>query len=350
MFVSLDDRSLAARVTKLGTLPSVAYERQAPATVWFCDGDTERAYGREYLQSKAQLPPQHLYRVLDAEVRGKGAITLDRRLVRENLEGAPVDALITEIAREAAPSECAEHPVLYAMRYGVKNYGHWLTDILPRIIWFREQYRDVKIVVHRETPRQILEALRLSGVAEASWFRLGDQHVRLPEMYFAGLWNRHPLVHTPLTFEYLQQVRRQALSKRRWQFRRAPKKLFVTRTDARTRQVENHADLSRFLKAKGFTAVATGNMSFVDQVRLFAAAEEIVGVSGAALTNMVFSESGTRLLNLSPASMPSLYFWDIAHHAKVQYSIAYFPSSLPQRGIHSDFSVDIDVVGQMTAG
>jgi capsular polysaccharide biosynthesis protein len=53
-------------------------------------------------------------------------------------------------------------------------------------------------------------------------------------------------------------------------------------------------------------------MSFADQVRLFSEAEIVVGPHGGGLTNTVFSQPGTTVIEVFPPSYISGCFWALS--------------------------------------
>lgn len=349
MSITLNDLVLRGRATIEDRLPAQHYNRTKPKLVWFCDAPTQERFGDVYSTTQAELAEQGLYHLCNVEVRGRGLMTVDGQVVMDNLEGAPKDIARAAGKEMAPPNVVVDSPVLYVMRYGVKNYGHWLTDILPRIMWFRERHPDTKVVVHAETPRQIRRALDIAGVSGKDVVTLGDEHALIKNMYFVGPWNKHPLTHSGKSFEYLSCLKKRVMEKNVWRFSRRPKKLFVTRDDAATRHAVNGKDLVRLLRAKGYVSMACGNSAFDEQVRIFAAAEKNVALSGAALSNVVFCEAGAEVFNISSAVMPSLYFWDLSHHRRLDYSIAYFPATQLAKGIHSDMTVDLDVMAELVS-
>lgn len=349
--ISIQAPGLAHRVSLLQTLPAVQYTRQPPRRLWYCDRTAREQNDIHYTQLQAQLPEQSLYLLFDADVRGKGVITLDGCMLRDNLEGVPLDRLRSQIAQEApGDARVIEEPVFYALRYGVKNYGHCLTDILPRMIWFHQNHPGIRMAVHQHMPAPLFDVLQSFGIRQQHLLTIGDEHLRVRQLYFMDLWNRHPLVHAPRSFEYLRQLR-QSLPPPGWRqtFKRWPTRLFVTREDATTRSAVNHDAVERVLRARGYTPLSCGKLSLHDQIRHFSAAEAVVGISGAALTNTVFCEPGVPVVNLAPTSMPSSYFWDIAHHAGLPYSAGYFTALQPHKGIHSDLSIDLDGLEQLLA-
>ncbi len=52
-----------------------------------------------------------------------------------------------------------------------------------------------------------------------------------------------------------------------------------------------------------------GTLSFVEQVKLFSAAEIIIAQAGAALGNMIFAPQGCRVVILSAWSQHSIYYY-----------------------------------------
>jgi hypothetical protein len=75
---------------------------------------------------------------------------------------------------------------------------------------------------------------------------------------------------------------------------RTPVKLFVRRA-APTRRLRNEPAVAEWLAARGFMAVDPGALPLAEQAALFARATHIVGVEGAALTNLVYADAGTRV-------------------------------------------------------
>lgn len=65
-----------------------------------------------------------------------------------------------------------------------------------------------------------------------------------------------------------------------------PEKIFVVR--AKTRRIENEAEVEAYLAADGFVKVYPERMTVPEQVELFNAAREVVAIHGAALAPLLF--------------------------------------------------------------
>jgi len=355
--VYLSDCLSQSSVEMIESLPAVSYTRKPVRDIYFSETaiNKDKYLGR-YQRCSAHLPGQGLYKIKDAEVRGKGLIKLDGALVRDNLEGAPEQKILEALADRDSAKNTIEEPVLYVTRYGIKNYGHCLTDVIPRIMWFYEKMPDVKLALHPEMPAQIYEALQIAGIPHDSIIELDDGNTHISTMYFISLWNKHPLVHTPRAMGYVKNLKVKTLEtlKNTPEWNTAPSKIFVGRKDSNTRQIANYDEVIALLTSEGYVEISSGDLSFTEQVTHFSAARSVVGIAGAAMTNIAFCPEGTSVLALAPDSMPALYFWDMAHHANLDYGVAYF-SGIERRNtlvdksedIFANFSVDVPVLEEL---
>lgn len=345
--ISLRDATLAGNSRIEWQWPAIAYERTPPAWLHLPETAAGLALREQYGRRSAKLGPQAVFALKDLEVEGKGVMLLGGGLIRENLEGAPVARLTSDLPKRThrVVERVISEPVLYTHRYGVRNYGHCLTDIIPKAVSTLRRMPELRWALHPEMPRQALEAIRALGIPAERTLILDERPTLIRQAWFAQAWNAHPLVHTPSTFEVLSdlcQPRPASGAKA------ASRRLFVTRHDATTRRLTNHDQVSQWLSARGFEEVTCGSLPLSDQIAIFRDAEVVVGIAGAAMTNICFCKAGTKVVTLAPDSMPALYFWDLAHHAQLDWRIAYFPAD-SAKGIHSDFRVDVETLQRSLA-
>ncbi len=76
----------------------------------------------------------------------------------------------------------------------------------------------------------------------------------------------------------------------------------------------NEEVLERLLEPLGFASVAPDTLSFVQQIELFAQTRVLVGIGGAALTNMVFMPTGGTVISIQPPAMGGTFFEGLASH------------------------------------
>jgi capsular polysaccharide biosynthesis protein len=100
-----------------------------------------------------------------------------------------------------------------------------------------------------------------------------------------------------------------------------PRLIFVEREPGDVRGVLNASDVRRALEARGFVAVTMANRSFEEQAAVFAAAEVIVGLHGAALANLVFARPGTHVIELIGANTLNWIFPPLSWAAGLEHDI-----------------------------
>ena len=91
----------------------------------------------------------------------------------------------------------------------------------------------------------------------------------------------------------------------------SPLKLFVRR-NAATRRLANHDDIESWHVGRGYTPMDPGALAFHEQALLFARATHIVGVEGAAMTNLIFALRAQFVVILAnPATVSDTFFSDL---------------------------------------
>lgn len=76
------------------------------------------------------------------------------------------------------------------------------------------------------------------------------------------------------------------------------RKLYLTRAGTARRRIRNEAELIDILERRGFEVVQPESLSVQQQIALFSEAGQIVAPAGAALTNMLFSPPGARIVGI----------------------------------------------------
>jgi hypothetical protein len=87
-----------------------------------------------------------------------------------------------------------------------------------------------------------------------------------------------------------------------------PDKIFVVRNNAKRRILKNQNEIDMLANSFGYKLVDCSNLSFVDQIGYFMYAKKIIGIHGAALGNMLFSENLKTIIEiLSPRDYAPIY-------------------------------------------
>ncbi|MDX2101807.1 MAG: glycosyltransferase family 61 protein [Alphaproteobacteria bacterium] len=199
-----------------------------------------------------------------------------------------------------------ELPILYLSDDFHFNYYHVLIDYVGRLA-------------------------RLEYLVEQEQFFIGvaedDQALMVPILEAIGFRDYVlPLPPTPVAFPWVavaatpQKGPRAAPDTLQWLANRlhrffppsAKHRVLVSRQDAGERRILNEDAIMAVLQPLGFQLVVLSKMSIAKQFSLFANAEVVVAPHGAGLSNIVASQSGTAVVEISPDLGLDCFFW-ISH-------------------------------------
>lgn len=255
----------------------------------------DRSRGRMYFThllatTRYSVPATFACRVPDAFVNVPlgGVVTSDgiglaQSAVRGVLETVP-------LPQEARST--VEGPVVPLLGWGAdENYGHWLLDVLPRLELLGDD-PDVVYAVSDPVPPWQRAALDLLGIPSArvrplvpGWHRVGEAVVCVAA-------ERSTVPHRA----HLLDLRTRLLDAA-GAGPAPPARIFVSRARSR-RPLANEAELLPVLSSFGFDVVFPEELSFADQIRLFARAEAVAGLNGTGMLNELFCPSGAAIIEL----------------------------------------------------
>jgi len=241
------------------------------------------------------------------------------------------------------------------------NYAHWLTEVLPRIAAFcaEEQFNGIPIVVNDGLHKNIMESLFLVAGFEREIITLTiGKALAVEVLYVTSVAGYVPFerrtnklsdysngVFSPWAFELLRSNMDAFVVKDNVQG--YPEKIFLRRNSG-ARKVANGAELEKLVVSRGYVMVEPGELTFVQQVKLFNNANIIISATGAALSNAIFCKPGTQIgiLMGKHKNMSYRYWCDML--APIRINVRYVLGNIVENnglGIHGDFVVDIaDVI------
>ncbi|WP_083897392.1 glycosyltransferase 61 family protein [Azospirillum sp. B506] len=205
---------------------------------------------------------------------------------------------------------------------GGKNYYHWMMDYLPGLgILERDGIlRKVPVIFSAElTPFQT-QSLEHIGFDFSRYLDPGQDKVfrcsqlwattRIPgRRTFMGVPDWWQSVVDPETLSWLRNA---FLGKPGGGGGQGKRKLYLSRGGASIRRLLNDADVVELMMAAGYEIVHPETLSVVEQVSLFADASHVVGVHGAAFTNIAFMASGAKVLEIVGEFKPPEFYRKIS--------------------------------------
>jgi len=189
------------------------------------------------------------------------------------------------------------------------NYFHWMVEALPRL-WIIEQFPELDslpLLIDDNLKPQQLEVLQLLTQGKRELITLqAKQAYPINELIYPSSLSHvhnnyyHPIdyandiVISPAAIHYLRD-RLLTTSNRI-----ANKKIYISRKNvAHNKRLLNDDEIEDFMNQQGFSIVYPEDMTFREQVDLFSQAKIIIGASGSALTNMIFSPPNAHVFVLS---------------------------------------------------
>jgi capsular polysaccharide biosynthesis protein len=164
---------------------------------------------------------------------------------------------------------------------GEENYFHFFNDILPKIYFLEARdfpIADFTLVIsHRLYNKPYFQYFLTTD-----YFKRWKWYVQQPGewIYFKESVFCKPYTHTKAfldTSVHLCKVQDENKNH-----------IFLTRSERSLRYIENMDDLLPILKKHQFKIIDASELSFQEQVNLFAGCTCLAGIHGAGLTNMIF--------------------------------------------------------------
>lgn len=210
---------------------------------------------------------------------------------------------------------------IMASRRATNNYGHFLIEMLPMAYLAAELFgaEEQKFYMHRADVAMmdvVLRAFRMLGHSlQKLVYRGFGEPVHFDELVVVRGLTQHGTYMSPRALDAATALA-QAVPPG------SDRRIFVRRMPGwrRGRSLVNEAALCERLQAMGYRIVDPGAMSLEAQIALFSGADDVIGVIGAAMTNIVFCRPGTRITMLVPSHFPDTFFWFLAQHRGLDYS------------------------------
>ena len=177
------------------------------------------------------------------------------------------------------------------------NYGSFLFRILPKLAGRQHLLKNRRVLapMYNQTMRDLYA---MAGVLPAHIAPHDPQTIyTLDTAIIPSLRNTHALLDEP-TLSFYAGLRD------RFGNRKGARKIFVSRlgwagSHAATHRIMlNEESITRLLRAEGFEIIRPHEMSILQQIESFSAADLIVGPAGSAMFNVVFSRPGTKLIDI----------------------------------------------------
>lgn len=225
------------------------------------------------------------------------------------------------------PVHKIEGTVAFLSTLGGDTYYHWWVDILPRLELLRRSGIDwdkidkfvINNVRHR-FQKDIIDTLNIPP--EKLITSLDYPHIQATQLLVPSVTSSTekwfgPFIEGPPKWvcDFLRQKFLPLVDSHS----KTSEKVYISRRKAKVRRLINEEEVIALLEPLGFKTVILESLSVTEQISLMAGAKTIIAPHGAGLTNTIFCQPGTQLLEIfSPRYVPDCY-WIISNHLGLDY-------------------------------
>lgn len=203
------------------------------------------------------------------------------------------------------------------------GYHEWVLEFLPKLQAYfqycKETGENIPILIHEDAPRWAKDWLLLLGIPSEKIIPLRSD-LSVNNLIFTQHRHRYTkdFEISPSDLLWMKNIARKRAdidSDKTYS-----KRIFISREDTETRQITNREEVIDCLQNFGFEKVVCSELSVREQINTFKNSNYIVGPHGAGLTNTLFAESGTQLIELFREKDIRPHFYLLTEETGLGYS------------------------------
>ncbi len=214
-----------------------------------------------------------------------------------------------------------------AVLAGLTNgmYFHWMFDVLPRLDLLRRSgigFSEIDgFLVSHQLPFQ-RETLQLLGVPTAKILETQHYSCIQADELIVPSFPAVPAWMPQWACEFLRStflrsdVRAMDNVK---EFSLQSHRLYISRHSTATRRIINEAEMIEFLSDLGFQMVTLESLSVLEQATLLATAQVVISPHGGGLTNLVFCNLETKVIEIFSPKFVYPCYWLVSNLVNLEY-------------------------------
>lgn len=235
-----------------------------------------------------------------------------------------------------------------SVRWAIVAYYHWMFDVLPRIELLRRSGIDLEAIdkfvfndFEKPYQRETLKTLGIPEEKIASSDALpqikADKLVVPCCPFYLG-FRTHKWACDFLKREFLNGKKTE----------RSPSvsdRIYISRQQAKYRRLINEEEVINFLEKSGFNSLTLESMSVAEQALCLQNAKVVVAPHGSGLTNLVFSNPGTKVIELFSPRYVIDHYWELSNVCGLEhYHLVgkMFDDDYSSNPVNKDIFVNLD--------
>jgi len=172
------------------------------------------------------------------------------------------------------------------------GYFHWMTDALPRIFFGMSQAKDAVLLLpegyNEPYHSQSLEVLGIRRIKRLKKNTITYMKNLYLSHHQGTMGNYNPGIIRNIGDLFRQTATNHGFGDR----------IYISRTKAVRRKIVNEQDVIRLLDERGFREICFEDYDLKEQIAIAAHAKYLVALHGGGLTNILFMQPGSNVLEL----------------------------------------------------
>ncbi|GAB2473700.1 hypothetical protein GCM10011375_25550 [Hymenobacter qilianensis] len=284
-----------------------------------------------YFQESTGLPARSIYKLKNVSVSWQTIIFKNLKIFLKGLPHIREEQHYTDsyllkqwlVPHIQLPSTDTQAALVHDL-WSVDNYYHWMADSLPRLLILRQLYPNCLLITPEPTPEYVKITADIVGFKRLLPIK-EKQIIKVPLLLL-------PEYAAPPGFQdasLMRQIRTEVVEAIGQQPSPVPtRRLYVSRARQRNRRLANEVAILPLLEQYNFEIIYFEGMSFSEQVWLMQEASVIMGMHGANLTNILFMQPNTtvielinedKLVSLDNRDFENLIYYRMASNMQLHY-------------------------------
>ena len=248
--------------------------------------------------------------------RRTGLVTVNRNAIRDSVRSHTSRKTPRIWLPRLGPKARFKEDIVFNS-HQPRNYYHWLFEDFPSILRAKTVVPRARVILSSPQPPYVFQTLRMAGIDSTTQV---SRDIRGTTVILAAQNADTGWPH-PDDIKLVRSVLGPSVS-----VPEIPQRdIYLSRPPGR-RGFINEDRVREFMETHGLEVVAPERLSLEEQFALFASARTIVGAHGAALTNLIFCQPHSRVLELALDSRAIQTYECLAYFCELDYSRVLLPT------------------------
>lgn len=216
------------------------------------------------------------------------------------------------------------------------NFYHWIIDLLPRLLLIKkihlQDFNERYIILHEVRRTYEKDSLKLLDIPEDRIVRIANfEIIKADDLIIADYYSSEK--HFPdwkksLLKEFKTDILRNHTPGKR------NEKIYLYRGKQKKRCLIGEQSLVKILEKEGFEIINPQHLSVSEQIIALSQARIVIAAHGAALTNIIFCETNTQIIELRSTINSPEHFSQIARAYDLRFESISIPPEYSKNKKH----------------